>query len=231
MVYSAARTETMSWSFELVCRSAGERAAISFGRTGQQIALRVEFRASISSLVVGRCRDERLQDEIVHPVAPRAFPAQLFVTIAVAPKGAVLLRWQGGTSRVSWLTIADLRELEIWDEGVVIWHERPGWAADYLPCWRLQKRRSGFAADHAELDRAEANGGLTRGLSFIIRAKNEAANTADCLRSLAGLGDEIVFVDNGSADDTLPLAEQQKASIFELKTFSYPEPLPKVGEP
>jgi hypothetical protein len=221
----------MSWSFELVCRSASERAAVSFGRAGQQIALRVEFRASISALVVGRWREERWQDEIVHPVAARAFPAQLFVTIAAAAKGAVLLRWQGGTSRVSWLTIADLTALESWDEGVVIWHERPGWAADYLSCWRLQKRRSGFAADHPELDRAEANGGLTRGLSFIIRAKNEASNTADCLRSIAGLGDEIVFVDNGSTDDTLALAERQKRTIFELKTFSYPEPLPKVGEP
>jgi len=220
----------MSWSFELVCRSANDRAAVSFGRAGRQIALRIEFRPSASSLVVGRWRDGRLQNDILRPVEPRAFPAQLFVTAAAGPKGAVLLRWQGGGCRIGWLTIADLGELEIWDEGVVIWHERPGWSADYLACWRLQKRRSGFAADLPELDGAEG-GGLARGLSFIIRAKNEAANVAQCLRSIAGLGDEIVFVDNGSSDATLPLAEQQKRSVFELKTFSYPQTLPKVGEP
>jgi hypothetical protein len=223
--------ETMSWSCELVCQSAADRAAVNFGRAGEQIALRIEFRASVSSLVVGRWRDGRLEDEIVQPVAPRPFPAQLFVTIAAGPKGAVRLRWQGGGCGIGWLTAADLAPLEIWDEGVVIWHERPGWSADCLSGWRLQKRRSGFAADVAELDRAEAGAGLTRGLSFIIRAKNESANTVDCLRSIAGLGDEIIFVDNGSTDDTLGLAEQQKTSIFELKTFSYPQPLPKVGEP
>ncbi len=96
--------------------------------------------------------------------------------------------------------------------------------------WRLQRRPSGIPADQPELER-NASGNIARGLSFIIRAKNEADNVTRCLRSIAGLGDEIVFVDNGSTDDTLGLAEQQQRTIFELKTFSYPQPLPKVGEP
>jgi glycosyltransferase involved in cell wall biosynthesis len=164
-------------------------------------------------------------------LSPRAFPAQLFVTVAAGPEDGVQLRWQGGGSRAGWLTAADLGNLEVWDEGVVIWHERPGWSADYLSCWRLQKRRSGFAADLPALDRPEGGAGLTSGLSLIIRAKNEAGNIVDCLQSIAGLADEIVFVDNGSSDDTLRLAEQQRKSVFELRTFSYPELLPKVGEP
>jgi len=116
----------MSWSFELVCRSAADRAAVNFGRAGRQIALRVEFRAATFSLVLSRWRDGRFQDESARALTPRAVPAHLFVTVAASPKGEALLRWQGGGCLVSWLTIADLQALEIWEDGVVIWHERPG---------------------------------------------------------------------------------------------------------
>ena len=220
----------MRWSFELVCPSASSKAIVSFGRGGQPIGLRIGFRASSASLVVTWHRDGRAR-ETAYAVAPRAFPAQLFVTVVTGPRGAVLLRWQEGGLRLESVTSGDLAMLETWDEGLVIWHDRPDSPADYLSCWRLQKRRSGYPADHPGFDRPQIGDVLARGLSFIIRAKNEAANVDRCLRSIAGLGDEIIFVDNGSADSTLALAEQHKTSIFELKTFSYPMRLPKVGEP
>ena len=51
-------------------------------------------------------------------------------------------------------------------------------------------------------------------LSAIVIAKNEAANIAECLDSLA-FCDEIVVVDGGSIDDTVVLAKaKRRAGCF-----------------
>ena len=49
-------------------------------------------------------------------------------------------------------------------------------------------------------------------LSAIVIAKNEAANIAECLDSLA-FCDEIVVVDGGSIDDTVVLAKARGAQV------------------
>ena len=46
---------------------------------------------------------------------------------------------------------------------------------------------------------------LTKGISLIIRAKNEENNIKDCIESVVDLVDEIIFVDNASTDDTYNL--------------------------
>jgi glycosyltransferase involved in cell wall biosynthesis len=218
----------MRWSFQLVCRRAGDIAAVSFGRPGRKLELRIEFHGFPSTLAVSR-KSRKPIHYFVRRITSGHFPVQLFVTIAAEPCGTAVMRWQGNRVPLDNPTIADLAAVDVWDEGVVIWHEQPGASADSFLSWRLQRRSSGFPADQPELERnASAS---ARGLSFIIRAKNEAENVDRCLRSIAGLGDEIIFVDNGSSDDTLTLAQQERHSIFELKTFSYPQPLPKVGEP
>jgi glycosyltransferase involved in cell wall biosynthesis len=219
----------MRWSFQLVCRAGGDVAAVCFGRPGRKLHLRIEFRGHASMLVIDG-EDRTPLHHPVHGVAPRHFPAQLFVSVSVESHGTAMARWPGGLLVLDKPAGADLATLDVWHEGVVIWHERPGPLADYFLSWRLQRRPSGVAADQPELER-NASAGAARGLSFIIRAKNEADNVTRCLRSIAGLGDEIVFVDNGSTDGTLGLVEQQQRTIFELKTFSYPQPLPRVGEP
>jgi glycosyltransferase involved in cell wall biosynthesis len=57
-------------------------------------------------------------------------------------------------------------------------------------------------------------------LSAILITRNEAHNLPDCLRSLQGLVDEIVIVDNGSTDQTLALAEAFGARV--VRTEDWP---------
>lgn len=57
-------------------------------------------------------------------------------------------------------------------------------------------------------------------LSVILITFNEAHNLTDCLRSVQGLADEIVLVDNGSRDATLDIAAQFGARI--VRTEDWP---------
>ena len=50
-------------------------------------------------------------------------------------------------------------------------------------------------------------------LSVILITKNEAHNIEDCLRSVAGLADEIVVVDSGSSDGTAEIARRLGAKV------------------
>lgn len=50
-------------------------------------------------------------------------------------------------------------------------------------------------------------------LSIVIIAKNEAASIGACLASAAGLADEIVVLDSGSADGTQAICEEAGARV------------------
>ncbi len=50
-------------------------------------------------------------------------------------------------------------------------------------------------------------------LSVILITKNEAHNIEDCLRSVAGLADEIVVVDSGSRDGPVEIARRLGATV------------------
>ena len=45
-------------------------------------------------------------------------------------------------------------------------------------------------------------------------ARNEAANIARCLRSVAPIADEMIVVDTGSTDETAALARECGAAVF-----------------
>lgn len=54
-------------------------------------------------------------------------------------------------------------------------------------------------------------------LSACLIVRDEAAHIGDCLRSLAGLVDEVVVVDTGSRDDTAALARAAGARVFQAR--------------
>src|SRR5690348_13458869 len=56
--------------------------------------------------------------------------------------------------------------------------------------------------------------GTILGLSVVVIARNEEARIEDCLRSLAGVADEIVLVDDGSTDRTVAIAESFGARVL-----------------
>lgn len=54
-------------------------------------------------------------------------------------------------------------------------------------------------------------------LSLCMIVKNEEDYLEDCLKSVAGVVDEIVIVDTGSTDDTLNIARKYNANIFNFE--------------
>jgi tetratricopeptide (TPR) repeat protein len=59
-------------------------------------------------------------------------------------------------------------------------------------------------------------GGSRQRVSLCLIVKNEEANLPDCLASAAGLADEVVVVDTGSADRTRELAARAGARVFDF---------------
>jgi glycosyltransferase involved in cell wall biosynthesis len=62
----------------------------------------------------------------------------------------------------------------------------------------------------------ERKGAMKPRVSLCIIVKNEEANLADCLRSVAGLVDEMVIVDTGSSDRTKEIAHEFGARVFDF---------------
>lgn len=51
-------------------------------------------------------------------------------------------------------------------------------------------------------------------VSAVIKARNESANISECIRSLRGLADEVIVVDDHSSDDTANLARIAGARVL-----------------
>jgi glycosyltransferase involved in cell wall biosynthesis len=71
---------------------------------------------------------------------------------------------------------------------------------------------------------------LERGVSLIIRAKNEEENIKDCIESVIDLVDEIIFVDNNSTDNTFKIVEEYQKIHKHLKIYKYNLSFEKVGD-
>lgn len=71
------------------------------------------------------------------------------------------------------------------------------------------------AAELAGLERFARSGGDVK-VSACLIVKDEEANLARCLASLAGVVDEIVVADTGSSDATVAIAESHGAKVIEV---------------
>ena len=70
---------------------------------------------------------------------------------------------------------------------------------------------------------------LEKGISLIIRAKNEEDNIKNCIESVIDLVDEIVFVDNNSTDNTYKLVEEYSKIYNKIKLYKYNINVSKAG--
>ena len=70
---------------------------------------------------------------------------------------------------------------------------------------------------------------LMDGISLIIRAKNEEKNITLCIESVIDLVDEIIFVNNGSTDNTLKIIEELAMKYSKIKVYNYYINVNRVG--
>lgn len=70
---------------------------------------------------------------------------------------------------------------------------------------------------------------LNYGISLIIRAKNEEKNVRLCIESVINYVDEIIFVDNGSQDQTYQIALALSSKYSKIKVYQYNIRVNKVG--
>ena len=70
---------------------------------------------------------------------------------------------------------------------------------------------------------------LEKGISLIIRAKNEELNLKYCIESVIDLVDEIVFVDNNSTDNTYKIMQKYANQYSNIKLYQYNINVSKVG--
>ena len=70
---------------------------------------------------------------------------------------------------------------------------------------------------------------LEKGISLIIRAKNEELNLKYCIETVVDLVDEIIFVDNNSNDNTYKIMEKYAGEYSNIKLYQYNINVSKVG--
>lgn len=78
-----------------------------------------------------------------------------------------------------------------------------------------------------------SNAGKDKGISVMLRVKNEQRYIQRCLESIVDLFDEIVVIDNNSDDDTLKIVtqlSQEKKYHSKLKILSYPHSISRCGD-
>jgi len=61
-------------------------------------------------------------------------------------------------------------------------------------------------------------------ISAVINVRNEAENLSKCLRSIKDFADEIIVVDMKSVDDSVKIAKEAGAKVFNYRPMKYVEP-------
>ena len=73
-------------------------------------------------------------------------------------------------------------------------------------------------------------GGYKKGVSFIIRARDEEVNVSACLENISNIADEIIFVDHLSTDNTYKIAFELSKKHSNIKVFKYKNEVPRPGD-
>ncbi len=71
---------------------------------------------------------------------------------------------------------------------------------------------------------------LKKGISLIIRAKNEESNVPICIESIVEHVDEIIFVDNNSTDNTYLLVNEYSKKYPYINVYQYNIQVSKAGK-
>ena len=80
------------------------------------------------------------------------------------------------------------------------------------------------------LDKLKTNKqSMEKGISLIIRAKNEEFNLKYCIETVVDLVDEIIFVDNNSTDNTYKIMQKYANEYSNIKLYKYNINVSKVG--
>ena len=80
------------------------------------------------------------------------------------------------------------------------------------------------------IDLSQPKRKLNPGISLIIRAKNEELNIPQCIESVVDLVDEIIFVDNGSTDNTYSIVEEYTKIYQHIKLYKYNIKVTRAGD-
>lgn len=220
----------MRWSFDLTCADEAAVAKVNFQQAEGEVPLHLDYRRFRGGLIANRREAGAWQTELAIPVSG-ALPETLVVTVEATAEGKVFVSCPGAFAEIPWTDADSIERARIWLEGSAAQRATKEETSAALRAWRLHPWGSGFEAKSARLARRRAERDFRRGLSVVIRARNEAHVVGRCLAALDGLADEIVFTDNGSTDQTALIARRMQARMFELRLHSYPETIPQAGTP
>lgn len=71
-----------------------------------------------------------------------------------------------------------------------------------------------------------------KGTSCMLRVKNEEDKIQACLESVSNVFDEVIFVDNGSTDNTVAIVKDfiERNSDITIKVYQYPHNVSRCGD-
>ncbi len=93
--------------------------------------------------------------------------------------------------------------------------------------WRKYVLPSGSVPAPATIEHDQPE--LIPGLTALIRAKNEQANTYECISRVSQFVDQVIFVDNNSTDATFVEAQRAQQKKFNTRIYQYNIDVPRLG--
>jgi Galactosyltransferase len=202
---------------------------VCFQLSDHDIPLLIELRSDVEVLIVNQLKNGVWGSEIHFDLGSDPFLECVVRHGEDGPASQVLVGVGDTLVPVPWLNFQDLSTLTLKVQGAASTHDNPIMPRRAETSWRYAVQSSGYPAPLRGLDDPGRKGPLQSGLTFLIRAKNEDHIVDQCIRSIRGVGDAIVFCDNNSSDRTGAIVERLKREVFELQSFPYMLDVAKAG--